>query len=169
MYLLDCICIYSFRYEFIYTDTIKFPHSLPVIMNDKEARSRIIDTLSRCVDFGDPEQHFNKLKAIRKEFNEDPARNELLEILKVIGNPDRFLLLDVLGQQDRCVCELEALLSKSQPTVSHHLGLLEEAGLVQGWKKGKFTHYSLVKSTLKSFTEAFNDWISSMRNWFGET
>jgi len=54
------------------------------------------------------------------------------------------------------VCELEAVLDESQPSISHHLKTLENAGLVRGWKKGKFTHYDIVKEQISSYLDLLN-------------
>jgi ArsR family transcriptional regulator len=58
--------------------------------------------------------------------------------------------------KERCVCELEAILDKSQPSISHHLRELEKAGLIRGWKKGKYTYYNLVKEEFKEKIANFN-------------
>ena len=91
----------------------------------------------------------------------------LSQILVALGNPDRILILDALRAKDRCVCEIEVILSKSQSNISHHLGILERATLVKGWKKGKFTHYSLMKKQFQTFKAILQEWINTSTNWFG--
>jgi len=59
-------------------------------------------------------------------------------------------------------------MEKAQASVSHHLKILEQAGLIKGWKKGKFTHYSLMRTKFERFTEILTRWIASTRNWFGD-
>jgi ArsR family transcriptional regulator len=53
-----------------------------------------------------------------------------------------------------CGCELEAPLGLAQPTVSHHLRILRQAGLVEGERRGRWVHYSLVPQRLEEITEA---------------
>ena len=65
-------------------------------------------------------------------------------LLKVLANPDRLLLLCQLSQGERCVSELEDLLSIQQPTLSQQLGVLREQRLVDTRREGKQIFYSIV-------------------------
>jgi DNA-binding transcriptional ArsR family regulator len=51
-------------------------------------------------------------------------------------------------------------MDKSQPSISFHLRKLEESGLIIGWKKGKFTHYDIVKEQLKNYLTLVNKELS---------
>lgn len=64
-------------------------------------------------------------------------------MLKVLGNPDRLLLLCQLSQGEFCVSELEAQLSIQQPTLSQQLGVLREEGLVSTRREGKQIYYQI--------------------------
>jgi len=64
-------------------------------------------------------------------------------LLKVLGNPDRLLLLCQLTQGEYCVSELEALLNIQQPTLSQQLGVLREEELVSTRREGKQIYYSM--------------------------
>ena len=64
-------------------------------------------------------------------------------LLKVLGNPDRLLLLCQLTQGEFCVSELESMLGIQQPTLSQQLGVLREEKLVQTRREGKQIHYAL--------------------------
>ena len=81
----------------------------------------------------------------------------LFKFLNAIANKKRLMIINILKEKDRCVCELEAILDESQPSISHHLKILENAGLVRGWKKGKFTHYDLVKEQIISYHNLLNE------------
>ncbi len=65
--------------------------------------------------------------------------------LKALAHPVRLEILAILGRAGRpvCVCELEAGLPVKQPTVSHHLRLLREAGLVDCQQQGVWAYYSV--------------------------
>jgi ArsR family transcriptional regulator len=65
--------------------------------------------------------------------------------LAVLAHPIRLTLLGILGRRggDVCVCDLEAAVPVKQPTVSHHLRLLREAGLVHVERRGQWAHYRL--------------------------
>ena len=76
---------------------------------------------------------------------------ELARLLKAVADPARLQLLSVLRsrpQCEACVCDLTEAVGLSQPTVSHHLRVLGEAGLVQSEKRGYWTWYRLVASRL---------------------
>ncbi|UGQ48772.1 ArsR/SmtB family transcription factor [Massilia endophytica] len=64
-------------------------------------------------------------------------------LLKVLGNPDRLMLLCQLTQGEYCVSELETLLRIQQPTLSQQLGVLREEQLVNTRREGKQIYYSM--------------------------
>jgi DNA-binding transcriptional ArsR family regulator len=64
-------------------------------------------------------------------------------LLKVLGNPDRLMLLCQLSQGEYCVSELESLLRIQQPTLSQQLGVLREERLVSTRREGKQIYYSM--------------------------
>jgi DNA-binding transcriptional ArsR family regulator len=131
-------------------------------------KNRIISTLKNCEDIRDATEYFDLISQIRAEFEQDQKKRQLCNFFMAIGNPDRMLILDALKGKDRCVCELEAILDKTQPATSHHLKVLEEMKLIRGWKKGKFTHYSLVEKSFHEFEQLWNEWKSQFSNWFGK-
>ena len=63
-----------------------------------------------------------------------------------IGESNRMKILLLLSKREMCVCELEAALGMPQPTVSHHLGVLEQAGLLKRSKKGRWVIYDIADS-----------------------
>ena len=64
-------------------------------------------------------------------------------MLKVLGNPDRLLLLCQLTRGEFCVSELEAQLRIGQPTLSQQLGVLRDEGLVSTRREGKQIYYKI--------------------------
>ncbi|MEX2682606.1 MAG: ArsR/SmtB family transcription factor [Candidatus Sigynarchaeota archaeon] len=136
-------------------------------MENPNRKARIIETLSKCEGFGDPESYYVTLLELRNSFIKDENKQFFCQVLEALGSDDRLLILDSLKQKDRCVCELEAILDKAQPSVSHHIKVLEDAGLIKGWKKGKFTHYSLVKRTFDRLATFLGQWLGEVDNWFG--
>ncbi len=76
----------------------------------------------------------------------DIARREaerMASVAKALGDPIRLQLVDVLRQHagEVCVCELVPLFELSQPTVSHHLKVLREAGIVGSERRGLWAYY----------------------------
>ncbi len=66
---------------------------------------------------------------------------QVVSLLKVIGNPDRLLLLCQMLQGEYAVGELEELLDIQQPTLSQQLGVLRNEGLVATRREGKYIYY----------------------------
>lgn len=64
-------------------------------------------------------------------------------IAKALAHPSRLLILDALAEGERCVCELTPLVGADQSTVSKHLAVLRNAGIVEDRKDGVMTHYSV--------------------------
>lgn len=72
-----------------------------------------------------------------------------------LAHPVRLQLLDVLARNEGrvCVCDLEAAVPVKQPTVSHHLRLLREAGLVESEKVGQWVYYRISRDSARALRE----------------
>jgi ArsR family transcriptional regulator len=124
----------------------------------KNRATEIMNSLESCVDMEkiEIETYFQNLQSLGDNIeNYDNFRN-MLDLLYALGNRERLKIIVALKENDHCVCELEAILDKSQPSISHHLRILESVGLIRSFKKGKFTHYDLVKEELLSFVDLIN-------------
>ena len=66
-----------------------------------------------------------------------------VKVMKALSDPNRVKIVKLLQQKVMCVCELQAALKISQPSVSKHLKILEEAGLVDYKKDGLWVNYFL--------------------------
>ena len=75
----------------------------------------------------------------------------IAEIAKALGDPVRVQLVDVLRRHAGrvCVCELVPLFELSQPTVSHHLKVLRDAGLVGSERSGLWAYYYVLPEGLE--------------------
>src|SRR4249920_1707722 len=82
----------------------------------------------------------------------------IAEIAKALGDPIRLQLVDVLRKHagEVCVCELVPLFDLSQPTVSHHLKVLREAGIVGSERRGLWAYYYVNPDAL----EELSGWLS---------
>ncbi|MGA4644858.1 ArsR/SmtB family transcription factor [Limisphaera sp. 4302-co] len=78
----------------------------------------------------------------------EPAR-----VFKALGHPGRLLIVEELARGERCVCELAALLGVRMPTVSRHLALLRQAGIVEDEKRGPQVFYRLRTPCVLRFFE----------------
>jgi len=74
-------------------------------------------------------------------------------IAKALAHPSRQLMLDALADGERCVCELTELVGADQSTVSKHLALLKQAGIVEDRRQGALTYYRLKVCCLPEFWE----------------
>jgi ArsR family transcriptional regulator, arsenate/arsenite/antimonite-responsive transcriptional repressor len=73
------------------------------------------------------------------------------QVAKAMGHPSRMLMLDVLRQKELCVCELAELVGADQSTVSRHLTILKQAGLVDDRKAGATVYHRLRVACLEGF------------------
>lgn len=103
----------------------------------------MLETVSAqlCCEPGDP-------AALGAEEAQDSAR-----ILKALSDPNRLRLLSIVKAGDggeACVCDLTEPLNLGQPTVSHHLKILVDAGFLKREKRGTWAYYSLVPGALEA-------------------
>jgi ArsR family transcriptional regulator len=85
------------------------------------------------------------------------AAAELASGFSALSDPVRLRVLSMLAGAPKgevCVCDFVGPLGKSQPTISHHLKILSEVGLVQGEKRGRWVWYSLNRDRLASLRSA---------------
>jgi ArsR family transcriptional regulator len=73
------------------------------------------------------------------------------QVFKALAHPGRLLMLDELSRGERCVCELTALVGSEMPTVSRHLSVLRNAGIVDDEKRGAQVFYHLVTPCVMNF------------------
>jgi ArsR family transcriptional regulator len=79
-------------------------------------------------------------------------------VAKALGDPIRLQLVDVLRRHAGkvCVCELVPLFDVAQPTLSHHLGVLRKAGIVDSERRGLWAYYYVIPDAL----EELSGWLS---------
>ena len=82
----------------------------------------------------------------------------MAEVAKALGDPIRLQVVDVLRKHAGkvCVCELVPLFDVSQPTLSHHLKKLREAGIVDSERRGLWAYYYVIPEAL----EEISTWLS---------
>ncbi len=79
-------------------------------------------------------------------------------VARSLGEPTRLRLVSLIAGHEgaeACVCELTAPVGLSQPTVSHHLKILVEAGLLERAQRGKWAYYRLVPAALDALAGVF--------------
>lgn len=73
------------------------------------------------------------------------------KIAKALGHPSRLIIMEALEQREMCVCELTELVGSDQSTISRHLAVLKQAGLVSDRKEGVMTFYRVRVGCLQGF------------------
>ena len=88
----------------------------------------------------------------------EPAQAErLAHIFKALGDPTRVRLVSLIATHEgaeACVCDLTDPVGLSQPTVSHHLKLLVDAGLLAREQRGRWSFYRIVDGALDNLAQA---------------
>src|SRR5881392_2257743 len=83
------------------------------------------------------------------------AASELAERFRALADPTRVAIVNRLsGADELCVCDLTAAFDLSQPTISHHLKVLRDAGLVESTRRGTWAYYRVVPETLAALAGA---------------
>lgn len=68
---------------------------------------------------------------------------EVVRIFKALGDENRLHILELIGSNQVCACKLLEHLKIGQPTLSHHMKILCESGIVEGTKEGKWIYYKM--------------------------
>jgi ArsR family transcriptional regulator len=85
------------------------------------------------------------------------AAERLARVFKALGDPTRLRLLSLIAAAEAgeaCVCDLTAPVNLSQPTVSHHMKQLVDAGLVTREQRGRWAYYRVVPEALRAVSES---------------
>ena len=73
----------------------------------------------------------------------ESSEKNVATVFKALGDENRIRILKLLRSGEKCACQLMGSLDISQPTLSHHMKILCDAGIVKGRKDGKWIHYSI--------------------------
>lgn len=79
------------------------------------------------------------------------AAEQLASVLRALAEPNRLRLVSLVAAHDgaeACICDLTEPVGLSQPTVSHHMKILVDAGLLEREQRGKWAYYRLVPGAL---------------------
>jgi len=87
----------------------------------------------------------------REPMGEDEAAG-LVRVFRALADPVRLRLVSLIGAHEggeACVCDLSTTFDLTQPTISHHLKVLREAGIIDSQRRGTWVYYRLVPGTLE--------------------
>ncbi len=90
---------------------------------------------------------------------------EFVKVMKALADPNRVKIIKLLQQKVMCVCELQGALGIAQPSVSKHLKILEEAGLVDYRKEGLWMNYYLADGRRSPYAASL---LGNLRHWLNE-
>jgi len=88
---------------------------------------------------------------VRRPLSTDQAA-DLARMFKAMGDPVRLRLLSLIASHDggeACVCDLSGVFDLTGPTISHHLKVLREAGLIAGERRGTWVYYRVLPDALR--------------------
>ena len=90
-----------------------------------------------------------------------------IKVMKALSDPNRVKIIKMLQQRENlCVCEMRAMLNLAQPTVSKHLKILEEAGLIVSEKEKLWVNYRLHPTGDSLYSAAM---LAQLEGWLNET
>ena len=89
---------------------------------------------------------------------------EYTKVFRALGDPKRAMIVDMLSCGELCACMILEKFEMSQSTLSHHMKLLCECGLVKGRNEGKWTYYSLDEETIRQTKQSFCSITSDKEN-----
>lgn len=90
---------------------------------------------------------------------------EFIKVMKALSDPSRVKILKMLQTKSMCVCEMHAALDLAQPTVSKHLKILEDAGLISYRKSGLWVNYHLADEKRNPYAASL---LANLTHWLDE-
>ena len=112
----------------------------------KKRLTRLIDS-RRCEAVEAP-KYVSRLQHLASRAADAEAVKSQSKFFKALADETRLRILKLLAIREMCVCEVMVALDLTQPTASHHLGLLENISLVKARKEGKWVFYSVASPEL---------------------
>lgn len=85
-----------------------------------------------------------------------------IKVMKALSDPNRVKIIKMLQDREMCVCEIKAALGITQPTVSKHLKVLEDSGLVNFYKDGLWVNYHLSGESCNPYAATL---LENLRHW----
>jgi len=126
------------------------------MMDMAAPKSNLAERVQRLVDSGlctaeSASKHVRKLRQLAESKVDEQSVRRQSRILKALSDLTRLKIINLLSIRDMCVCEIMAALDMTQPTASHHLNILESAGLLIDRREGKWVFYALANPKILDF------------------
>jgi ArsR family transcriptional regulator len=116
-----------------------------------EARVERLVTLGLADTSCTPSKRITELKSRIRE--DESTYRELEAFFSALGDATRLKMLKLMADEELCSCEVMAALELTQPTTSHHLGILERAGLLTSKRNGKWVFYKIANSKVHNLID----------------
>jgi DNA-binding transcriptional ArsR family regulator len=99
-----------------------------------------------------------RVSELRSRVAEDDHSFQEMEVFfSSLGDVTRLKILKIIGDEELCSCEVMAALQLTQPTTSHHLGILERAGVLSSRRNGKWVFYRISNPKIRAWlTKSFD-------------
>jgi DNA-binding transcriptional ArsR family regulator len=113
-----------------------------------EKRPRVSKRLERLVKSGicpaeDVSKYASELRQLVNEIADENVVKKKSRLFRALADTTRLKILMLLEMREMCVCEIMVALNLTQPTASHHLGILEKEGIVKRRKEGRWVFYAI--------------------------
>jgi len=113
-----------------------------------EKRPRVSKRLERLVKSGicpaeDVSKYASELRQLVNEIIDENAVKKKSRLFRALADTTRLKILMLLEIREMCVCEIMVALNLTQPTASHHLGILEKEGIIKRRKEGRWVFYAI--------------------------
>ena len=102
------------------------------------------------------EEYKDELIQLAQEVADRETVKKQSRFFKALADEKRLRILSLLEVREMCVCEVMVALGLTQPNASHHLGILENVGLVKRRKEGKWVYYAIFDQELIEYIHAFD-------------
>ncbi|MEM1757363.1 MAG: metalloregulator ArsR/SmtB family transcription factor [Candidatus Bathyarchaeia archaeon] len=124
-------------------------------------KQKVNERLVRLVVSGlcpheDPTKYAEELKELANVVANAEEAERLCRIFRALADSNRIRILKLLEVREMCVCEIMIALELTQPTASHHLKILEDAGLIKGRKEGKWVFYKITRPEILKIMQNIN-------------
>lgn len=77
-------------------------------------------------------------------------------LFRALSDPNRLAIIDMIKTEEKCACKILEELQITQPTLSHHMKILCDSGLVNSRREGKWMHYSINKELFEEVKQIFD-------------